>query len=77
MVKMTKNQMSDDISAFYNWKSSIERNEAPRKRSETHEMTASDLSRRLSVSTIVSDLQTSGNGGNSKVTPGNDQLSLF
>ena len=44
--------MQDDISAFFSWKSSIEKNDGPKM---SQEMTASDLSRRLSVSTILSD----------------------
>ena len=49
------NSASGDISAYFQWKSNIERNELPHRR-ET--MTATDLSRRLSVSTIISDLNT-------------------
>ena len=44
-----------DITAYFQWKSNIERNELPHRK-ET--MTATDLSRRLSVSTIISDLTT-------------------
>ena len=53
----------DDVAAFFSWKSNIERNEVEsRKKDEEQnnkkEMTVTDLSRRLSVSTVVSDSNT-------------------
>ena len=52
----------DDVAAFFNWKSNIERNAVEsRKTAEEQnkkEMTVKDLSRRLSVSTVVSDSNT-------------------
>ena len=54
--KMTKGQ-NDEISSFFGWKSNIEKNEVPRVTGDRgkRRMTVSDLSRRLSVSTMVSD----------------------
>ena len=46
---------TEDITAYFQWKSNIERNELPHT---AKTMTATDLSRRLSVSTIISDLNT-------------------
>ena len=50
-----ESEATGDITAYFQWKSNIERNELPHRK-ET--MTATDLSRRLSVSTIISDLNT-------------------
>ena len=52
---MESSASTGDIAAYFQWKSNIERNELPHT---AKTMTATDLSRRLSVSTIISDLNT-------------------
>ena len=48
---MVEKYPDDDVAAFFSWKSNVELNEIRARGA----MTAADLPRRLSVSTIVSD----------------------
>ena len=56
---MESSASTGDIAAYFQWKSNIERNELSHT---AKTMTATDLSRRLSVSTIISDLNTARQG---------------